>query len=64
LRSCRTASSRATTFDVIVDGLDPGQDAYLIEPIDPLGGKLQPDGSIVAPRLSFEESMRRYTAQR
>lgn len=58
------ASSRATTFDVIVDGLDPGQDAYLIEPIDPLGGKLQPDGSIVAPRLSFEESMRRYTAQR
>lgn len=57
-------STRATTFDVIVDSLDPGQASYLIQPLDPLGGKLQPDGSVVAPLLSFEESMRRYPAER
>jgi hypothetical protein len=57
------ASARAVTFDVIVDGLDAGEPDYLIQPIDPLGGVHQADGTIVAPLLSFEESMRRYTAR-
>jgi hypothetical protein len=57
------ASARATTFDVIVDGLDPGQSDYLIQPIDPLGGVHRADGTIVAPLTSFEEGMSRYTAR-
>ena len=52
----------AMTFDVIIDGLDHGQDDYLIQPLDPLRGKHRPDGDIVAPIISFEESMARYTA--
>jgi hypothetical protein len=53
----------ASTLDVIIDGLDKGADDYLIQPIDPLAGKVQPDGTIIAPILSFEESMNRYSAQ-
>jgi hypothetical protein len=56
------ATSRAVTFDVIIDGLEPGEDRYLIQPIDPLRGHGQSDGTIVAPILSFQESMRRYSA--
>jgi hypothetical protein len=55
-------SKSAMTFDVIVDGLDPGADRYLIQPIDPLRGTRNGDGSITAPLLSFEESSERYTA--
>jgi hypothetical protein len=54
-------TTRATTFDVIIAGLDPGQEKYIIQPVDPLGGRRRSDGTIVAPVLSFEESMRRYT---
>jgi hypothetical protein len=53
---------RAVTFDVIVSDLDEGQPGYLIQPIDPLGGKRLADGRIRAPILGFEESMRRYSA--
>lgn len=56
------AAATATTFDVIIDGLDPGQEAYVIQPVDPLGGRRRSDGSIVAPLLSFEASMQRYPA--
>lgn len=56
-------SDRVTTFDVIVEGLDPGQPRYMIEPIDPLGGERFADGSIRAPRLNFEASMRRYSPE-
>jgi PCO_ADO len=56
-------SRRATTLDVIVDGLDPGQRPYEIQPIDPLGGLPLPDGTIRAPLVSFERSMRLYTAR-
>ena len=56
------ATARATTIDVIVDSLDKGEKDYVIQPIDPLGGTLLADGTIRAPLLSFEESMRRYSA--
>ncbi|HVU19293.1 MAG TPA: hypothetical protein VHE09_01075 [Rhizomicrobium sp.] len=52
----------AMTFDVIVDGLDPGQDRYVIQPLDPIGGEHLADGTIRAPLLSFEESSKRYNA--
>ena len=55
------ASPNATTFDVIVDSLDAGQESYVIQPLDPLGGRMRADGAIVAPVLSFDESMRRYS---
>jgi hypothetical protein len=53
---------KAMTFDVIVDGLDPGEDRYTIQPLDPLGGVRAANGDIRAPLLSFEESSKRYTA--
>ncbi len=56
-------TATASTLDVIIDGLDKGADDYLIQPIDPLAGKIQPDGTLIAPILSFEESMNRYSAQ-
>lgn len=56
------ASESAMTFDVIIDGLDAGEKRYVIEPVDPLAGERLADGSIRAPILSFDESMRRYSA--
>src|SRR5437868_11826255 len=44
-------SPHAMTFDVIVDGLDPGQDRYTIQPLDPLGGTRLSDSTIRAPLL-------------
>jgi len=55
-------SDNATTFDVIVDGIDHGQPSYLIQPLDPVAGRRLDDGTIIAPILSFEDSMRRYPA--
>lgn len=55
-------SDRAMTLDVILDGLDPGKERYVIQPLDPIGGEHLADGTIQAPLLSFEESSRRYTA--
>jgi hypothetical protein len=55
-------SDHAMTFDVIVDGLDKGQDRYVIQPVDPIGGEHLADGTIRAPLLSFEESSKRYNA--
>ena len=57
-------SPRAMTLDVIIDGLEAGPQRYRIEPIDPLGGQMLPDGSIKAPVISFERSMALYTAKR
>lgn len=53
---------QATTFDVIIDGLDPGRKSYVIQPVDPNAGVRRPDGTIVAPLLSIAESMARYPA--
>lgn len=58
------ASRSATTFDVIIANLDPGQDALVIQPVDPLGGSKQKDGTIIAPILSFEESMNQYPSSK
>lgn len=55
---------RAMTLDVIIDGLDAGQAAYLIQPVDPLGGVRLHDGSIRAPLVSFERSMALYSTAR
>ena len=55
-------SDHAMTFDVIVDGLDRGQERYIIQPVDPIGGEHLADGSIRAPLLTFEESSKRYNA--
>ena len=52
----------ATTFDVIIDGLDPSLPDYDIKTIDPIGGKRGPNGTIEASIISFEESSRRYTS--
>ncbi len=65
-------SQRAMTMDVIIDGLpsnvfagerlSQGKERYLIEPVDPLGGRQLADGTILAPLISFEQSMERYRA--
>lgn len=52
----------ATTFDIVVSGLDEGQPDHEIRAIDPVGGERLADGSIRAPMMSFEASSRRYTA--
>ena len=52
----------ATTFDVVVSGLDPGRPDHDIKAIDPIGGRRLDDGTIVAPIIPFGESARRYTA--
>jgi hypothetical protein len=55
-------SDSAMTFDVIIDGLDPGEKPYLIQPVDILGGVRSRRGDTIrAPILSFAESSRRYT---
>ena len=55
-------SKHAMTMDVIIDGLNQGKERYLIEPVDPLGGRQLADGTIRAPLISFEQSMERYHA--
>ena len=52
------------TLDVIIDGLDAGEPDYLIQPVDPLGGRQLPDGKISAPLVSFERSMELYSSSR
>jgi hypothetical protein len=53
----------ARTFDVIISSLDPGQPDYEIKAIDPVGGRLLGDGSIVAPVMRFEDASAKYTTQ-
>ena len=55
-------SHRAVTFDVIIDGLDPGPRRYVIQPLDVLGGERRNDGTIRAPLLSFAQSSECYGA--
>jgi hypothetical protein len=52
----------AATFDVVISGLDPAAPEFEIKAVDPVAGRRLPDGSIVAPIISFAESSRRYTA--
>lgn len=53
---------KAMTFDVIISGLDTGEPDYDIEAIDPLAGTAMADGSIRAPKMSFEAASEKYTA--
>jgi hypothetical protein len=53
----------ATTFDVVVSDLDPGQPSYDIKAIDPVRGRRLADGTIAAPIIGFDEASRRYTAE-
>lgn len=57
-------TSRAMTLDLIIDGLDDGEERYAIQPVDPLGGRRLPNGAIRAPLISFESSMALYAAKR
>lgn len=52
----------ATTFDVVISGLDPGEADYEIRAIDPLGGQTRADGTILAPIMDFASSAARYTS--
>lgn len=53
---------RATTFDVVVSGLDPGAPDHLIQAVDPVRAERRADGTLLAPIIGFEEASRRYTA--
>lgn len=50
----------SATLDVIVDGLQPGQDAYTIDLVDPLGGEKLGDGTIRAPLIDWKNSVNKY----
>ncbi|ADO70880.1 hypothetical protein [Stigmatella aurantiaca] len=52
----------ATTFDVIISGLDRHAPPYTIEAIDPLGGRRLSDGLIAAPIIGFDEASQKYTS--
>lgn len=47
---------------MVIDGLVRIRTFDRIEPVAPLRGRPLPDGSILAPRVSFEESMALYPA--
>jgi len=51
----------ATTFDVVISGIDPARPEYEIKAIDPLHGRKRGD-AIVAPLMGFEAASRVYTA--
>ena len=52
----------ATTFDVVMSGLDAGAPDHVIQTIDPRSARRTKDGALVAPLIGFAESARRYTA--
>jgi hypothetical protein len=52
----------ATTFDVVISGLDPGAADHLIQAVDPVRAKPGPDGTLIAPIIGFAESSNFYTA--
>lgn len=52
----------AMTLDVVIDGLSGQGLPYEITPLDPLGGTVLKDGSILAPAMSFDAAAAKYTA--
>lgn len=52
----------ATTFDVVVSGLDAGAPDHVIQAVDPLNATRAPDGTLLAPIIDFARSSARYTA--
>lgn len=54
-------ADHSATLDVIIDNLDPtAPEPYAIDLVDPLGGERLGDGTIRAPRLSWDQSVARY----
>lgn len=53
---------RATTFDVLVSGLDPGKPDHVVEAVDPVRARRAGDGSLIAPVIGFAEASRLYTS--
>jgi len=53
----------ATTFDVIVTGLDSGAPDYEIQAVDPMGGERRAGAVIAAPIIDFERAGRLYTRE-
>ncbi|MBW0144554.1 hypothetical protein [Sphingomicrobium clamense] len=51
----------ATTFDVIISGLDEDEDPYRIIAIDPVNAKPLSGGRLRAPKMGFEAASQRYT---
>ena len=52
----------ATTFDVVVSGLDAGAPDYEIQAVDPVRGEKRAGGIIRAPIIGFGEASRLYPA--
>jgi hypothetical protein len=52
----------ATTFDVVISGLDAGAPDPVVQAIDPLRARPLGDGRLLAPFIGFAEASRRYTA--
>ncbi len=52
----------ATTFDIVMSGLDSGAPDHLIQAVDPLRARRAEDDSLIAPIIGFAESSRLYTA--
>jgi hypothetical protein len=52
----------ATTFDVVVSGLDEGAPDHLIQAVDPVRAAAAADDTLLAPIIGFGEASRRYTA--
>lgn len=53
----------ATMLEIAMDGLSSKGARAEITPIDPLGGRVLKDGSIVAPVMSFDAAAAKYTAE-
>lgn len=52
----------ATTFDIVISDLDPGQPSYEIQAVDPIRGHRRADGTISAPIIGFDQSSKLFTA--
>ena len=56
-------SGPATTFDLVISGLETGAPDSVIEAVDPLRARRAPDGSLIVPIIGFAEASRLYTAE-
>ena len=52
----------ATTFDIVISGLDPGAPDPLIQAVDPIRATRAADGTLRAPIIDFASSSQLYTA--
>lgn len=54
-------ADRGATFDIIIDGIRPGADRFVIQAIDPVHGDRRADGTIRAPVIDFATASQLYT---